>query len=144
VDFDSRGVIGRFEDRLELSFLDGSLHRQFAITRNIIAIVGSREDYEAIKPVAPYVPRIRKAAVAVKDLSVEKGPKPRALADVRWVVELLMYHVPLRIENLVNSTKRGKDLVQNIQRLCLPKSLDGATYTRFFMTLLHVEEAQLR
>ncbi|KAH7105113.1 P-loop containing nucleoside triphosphate hydrolase protein [Auriculariales sp. MPI-PUGE-AT-0066] len=142
IDFEST-FLGRHEDRLELTFHDYSLHKRFAITRDIIAVIGSHEDYEAIKPIAPYVPKVRKS-VATASLEIEEGPKPPALAEVKWVVKLSEYKIPKLLEQVIASTTRSQELVRRIRATFLPRDLDAETYSRFFRTLLHAEEAQLK
>ncbi|EJD43380.1 P-loop containing nucleoside triphosphate hydrolase protein [Auricularia subglabra TFB-10046 SS5] len=143
VDFDSHGRVGRFEDRLELTFEDAGLRKRFAIVRPIAAVVGNRADYEAIKPVAPYVPRERKAAVPEHELDIEKGPKPRALADVQWVTKLPPYDIPRHLSDVIATVRKGSELIRRLKSSFLPPHFSPTTYGRFFRTLLYVEEAQL-
>lgn len=143
IDFDSRGDLGQFEDRLELTFQDFHQNKRFAIVRPVSAIVGNREDYEALKPVAPYVPRVRKLGVAERNLDIDEGPKPPALAEVKWVVRLPQYDVPPILEDTIASAGKSRDLIGRLKAF-LPSRLRTDSYTRFFQTLLHVEEAQLK
>jgi helicase MOV-10 len=76
---------GCFQDRVELTFYDPVHTKRFAITRKISAIVGNKEDYEAIKPTAPYTPKHKK--VREKVGSVVEGPKPLAIAETVWADE---------------------------------------------------------
>jgi len=50
---------GRYHDRAEILFEDTQLGKEFVIVRPLRVIVGSREDYAALRPTAPYVPRRR-------------------------------------------------------------------------------------
>ncbi|KZV99658.1 P-loop containing nucleoside triphosphate hydrolase protein [Exidia glandulosa HHB12029] len=144
VTFDSQGTVGRFEDRLELTFQDVHLHQRFAIVRPVSCIVGNREDHDAIKPVAPYVPRVRSAVIPEHTLEIDEAPKPPALAAVRWVVRLPAYDIPPALEEVIATSGRGWDLIRRLKTDFLPSRLRTDSYTRFFQTLLHVEEAQLK
>lgn len=144
IDFDSQGALGRFEDRLELTFEDFHLSKRFAIVRPVAVIVGNREDHEAIKPTAPYVPRVRKAAIPERSLAIDEGPKPPALAEVKWVVRLPTYDIPSALEDVIASTRNSRELITRLKTDFLPSRLRTDSYTRHFQTLLHVEEAQLK
>jgi helicase MOV-10 len=58
---------GRYEDRAEIIFEDIQLRKRFVIVRPLRAIVGSREDHAALRPVAPYIPRRRTERAPVHD-----------------------------------------------------------------------------
>jgi helicase MOV-10 len=102
----------------------------------LLCTVGNREDYEAIKPSAPYKPRNKKARGAVG--TIDKGIKPRAIADITWVVKLKEYDVPKGLERVLNMDDR-KARTKSV-RDYMPHEFTCETYARQFHTLLHMEE----
>lgn len=127
---------GRFQDRLELGFYDSAHAKRFAITRTLLCIVGNREDFEAIKPSAPYKPRQKKAREAVG--TIDDGPKPPAIASIKWEVELKLYNVPKELERVLKMDDKKAKLKS--LRVYMPREFTCETYTRQFHTLLHTEE----
>ena len=101
-----------------------------------MCIVGNREDYEAIKPSAPYKPRHKKAREDVG--TIDEGPKPPAISDIKWEVELKLYKVPKELERVLKMDDR-KTKMKSI-RDYMPREFTCETYARQFHTLLHIEE----
>ena len=127
---------GRFQDRLELSFYDSAHAKRFAITRTLLCIVGNRNDYEAIKPSAPYKPRYKKAKVDVG--TIDEGIKPPSIADIKWEVVLKLYDVSKELERILNMQDR-KARIKSVQDY-MPREFTCETYARQFHTLLHIDE----
>jgi len=127
---------GLFQDRVELTFYDPAHTKRFAITRRISAIVGNKEDYEAIKPTAPYVPKHKKMREKVG--SIDKGLKPRAIADIEWKVKLGSYGIDKNLERYLDMDD-WKERMKCIRSM-LPREVTCETYARQFHTLLHIEE----
>lgn len=127
---------GRFQDRLELTFYDSAHTKRFAVTRRLSAIVGNKEDYEAIKPTAPYVPKHKKVREQVG--SIDEGPKPPAIASIVWAVKLGLYNINKNLERYLEMDDRKERL--KCIRSMLPREITCETYARQFHTLLHIEE----
>jgi helicase MOV-10 len=127
---------GRFQDRIELSFYDPAHTKRFVITRRISAIVGDKEDYEAIKPTAPYVPKHKK--VREKVGTIDEGPKPPAIAGIAWAVKLGSYDIDKTLARYLNMDD-WKERMKCIRSM-LPREVTCETYARQFHTLLHIEE----
>ena len=127
---------GRFQDRLELIFHDPVHTKRFAITRRISAIVGDKEDYEAIKPTVPYVPKHRKVREEVG--SIDEGPKPPAIAGITWAVKLGRYDIDKSLVRYLNMDDYKERMT--CIRTMLPREVTCETYARQFHTLLHIEE----
>ena len=127
---------GRFQDRIELTFYDPAHAKRFAITRRISAIVGNKEDYEAIKPTAPYVPKHKK--VREKVGSVDEGPMPPAIAGIAWAVKLGLYDIDKNLGRYLDMDD-WKERMKCIRSM-LPREVTCETYARQFHTLLHIEE----
>lgn len=143
ITFDPKDQRGRFNDRMEFIFEDTSIHQRFAITRPIRAIVGVKEDLDALKPLAPYVRPKRRYYRPVAEQDVRDGIRPPALADIDWVVKLPQFPIPGEVFRAVMSGSR-QDKVAKIRSSLLPDVLDTTTYARHWRTLLHIEEAQMR
>ena len=128
---------GRTEDRIEFHFEDTSLSQHFAITRPLVAIVDNREDYDAIKPIAPYVRKQWKPREQHED--VVPGVKPEAFAQIKWTQVLPKSDIPGYMSRILAS---GNDqaIMETIKNNFLPKTFDEETYSRRFEVLLHVEE----
>ncbi|KAF8581297.1 P-loop containing nucleoside triphosphate hydrolase protein [Ramaria rubella] len=138
--FDPHEYPGRFQDRLEVVFLDINLQTQFVITRPLVAVVGSKADWDLVKPSAPYKPK--RKGKQEPELEVIRGIKPPQIANITWVVDLPQAPVPKALENVLRNPK-VKIVVESLKRTWLPSELDSETYGRHFKVLLHVEEAQM-
>lgn len=101
-----------------------------------MCIAGNREDYETIKPSAPYKPKHKKAREDIG--TIDEGPKPPAIAAIKWEVELKLYNVPKELERVLKMDDR-KARLKSI-RDYMPREFTCETYARQFHTLLHVEE----
>ena len=141
VQFTPHGQWGRHSDRLELVFDDKSLKKRFVISRGLFGAVGSKADYEAVKPTAPYVPRRRQKCAAVT--SVIDGEKPSFLSDINWVGSLPHAEVPKELEGALSNGKL-QDKIDVLQRVFLPRVFGPSTYGRHWKVLLHVEELQTK
>ncbi|KAI0048937.1 P-loop containing nucleoside triphosphate hydrolase protein [Auriscalpium vulgare] len=131
---------GRFEDRLEITFEDTTLKQKFIIVRLLKATVGSKADYELLKPSRPYVPRQRTARQA--EVDVVPGPSAPALEAVKWVVSLPHAPIPQSISSVLFSGSTS-DVIRQLRRTVLPASLNKDTYGRHFKTLLWIEEGRM-
>ncbi|KAH7908653.1 RNA helicase [Hygrophoropsis aurantiaca] len=132
--------IGRLEDRLEILFEDISLKQQFVIVRPVSAIIGSRSDYELLKPRTPFVPRRKTARKPEND--VIPGVKPPSLKAIPYVVKLPLAKPP---NDLVAALSEQSDIhvVGQIKRIFLPQDLNENTYARHFKALLWIEEFRM-
>ncbi|PVF97087.1 P-loop containing nucleoside triphosphate hydrolase protein [Serendipita vermifera] len=137
--FDSQRNRGRFQDRLELVFLDARTSKRFAIVKPLLAIVGDQEDYELLKPTAPYVPRHKKQREAIKDLV--SGEKPPALADIIWAIKLQPYEIPKGLKTILDMPDM-KEKHRMLRSGFVPRELTAQTHARSFHVLLHTEEHQ--
>jgi len=134
--------IGRYGDSLEITFEDPALGQRFVILRSVVAIVGDRAVYEALKPKEPYVPRPRVQREPEKE--VIPGVKPPALLAVKWVTELPPAKISEQIRSIVSvSHGTTHDIVAQLQRTLLPKTLTLQSYSRYFKNVLWVEETRM-
>jgi helicase MOV-10 len=138
IEFDSGGHRGRFQDRLELTFLDVIENKLFAIVKPLLVIVGDSNDYEMLRPTEPYVPHKRRQREVVKDLT--PGERLPALADIKWVHSLGMYEMAKGLKTILDMPSM-KEKMRLLKRGYLPP-LTPQTHARFFHVLLHVEEYQ--
>jgi helicase MOV-10 len=138
--FDSHGNFGRFQDRLELIFVDGTTAKRFAIVKPLMSIVGNREDYEALKPTAPYVPIHKKKRQPIEELI--SGEKPPALTDTVWAVTLPLYIIPKALETTLDIPIMKER--HRLFRTFIPPELTAQTHARWFHMLLWAEEHQSR
>ncbi|KAH7924362.1 RNA helicase [Leucogyrophana mollusca] len=131
---------GRAEDRLEILFEDIILKQRFVIVRPVTVIIGSRADYELLKPKAPFVPRRRTARQPEND--VVPGIKPPSSMAIPYVVTLLKALPPTDLVAVL-SEQSTSEAIGHVQRVFLPKTLDTTTYARHFKALLWVEEFRM-
>ncbi|KAH7924376.1 P-loop containing nucleoside triphosphate hydrolase protein [Leucogyrophana mollusca] len=131
---------GRAEDRLEILFEDTILKQRFVIVRPVTVIVGSRADYELLKPKAPYIPRQRTARQPEND--VVPGIKPPSSMVIPYVGRLPKALPPTDLVAALSEQSTSK-AIGHIQRIFLPKALDTNTYARHFKALLWVEEFRM-
>lgn len=131
------GYAGQFEDTLELVFWHLDLHHTFLITRRVKATIGDRDDYEQIKPEAPYtgprqVPRFNYDRVKVI-LSL----RPPTWTETIWKERLLEYQIPDKVVEAAfgpqeSSKQRNPNAARaNVQRL-MPAALNLDTYATWW------------
>ncbi len=132
---------GRFEDTLELVFINIVNRRRFVIQRKISATVGSRADHEYLAPKAPYTPRKRRNIKL--DGPVKRSLRPPTWTPTKWISKLPQFEVP---QNLVQAvyTEKGylkRSARRDVKRF-MPSSLNIETYAQHFQTMLYLEEEQ--
>ena len=131
---------GRFDDRLELIFEDAALRQRFAIVRPVRAVVGSRADYEAMKPKSPYVPRKRTQRAPETD--VVPGVPPPSQKIIPYVGLLPHARIPHRISSSLEKGE-GRRAVAFFRQSILPVQFTSETHGRYFKTLLWAEEFRM-
>jgi helicase MOV-10 len=141
ITFDSHQNRGRFQDRLELIFLDVTTAKRFAIVKPLLSIVGNKEDYEALKPTAPYVPKHKKERDPIEELV--PGEKPPAIADITWAFRLPPYRMPGALKTVLDMPNM-KEKHRLLRFGFIPHELTPETHARWFHALLHAEEHQSR
>ncbi|KAH9835366.1 P-loop containing nucleoside triphosphate hydrolase protein [Rhodofomes roseus] len=131
---------GHYDDRLEMVFEDTSLKQRFVIIRPVKAIVGSRADYEALKPKSPYVPRKRTPRTPETD--VVPGVAPPSVKAVPYVGQLPHARIP---PNIAGALSRGQAVraTSYFRNSILPSQLNSETHARYYKTLLWVEEHRM-
>ena len=128
---------GSYGARLELWFEDTKLNEKFAIVRTAAAIVGNKEDYDRLLPVAPFVPR--KHTTRDRETTIIEGVRPASLGYVRYVVSLPESPIPGYISSAL-SQGSPDGIVSYFRKSLLPRVLDSTTYGRHFKHLLWAEE----
>jgi helicase MOV-10 len=135
-----KAAIGRYEDRLEFVFEDPEHHSQFTIVRRVVAIVGSKEVYNHIKPQVPYAPRPKIESAPPR--GVVPGIRPPRLGAIAWKGRLKTYYVPETI-SLIMATGSTSDQIAKIRGTVLPSHLNNQTYSQHFKPLLWIEELRM-
>ncbi|KAF8632166.1 hypothetical protein AX17_004907 [Amanita inopinata Kibby_2008] len=131
--------IGRYEDRLEMTFQDLVLKKQFLISRPVRAIVGNKADHEMLKAKTPYVPRQRTTRRI--ETRVVDGVAPPSLKMIPYVGKLPKAEIPRQLlETLSGGTT--KEVIDRIRRIYLPTTLDSDSFGRHFRHLLWIEEVR--
>ncbi|KAJ7054531.1 P-loop containing nucleoside triphosphate hydrolase protein [Mycena amicta] len=135
-----QGFLGRAEDLLEIIFEDVQLRKRFAIVRTLSGHVGNREDHDAIRPVAPYVPR--KRTDRQPETTVVEGVFPQSRKAVPYVGTLPKAPIPTNLASIL-STGNTKNIVDTVRKLYLPSVFDSNGYGRHFKQLLWIEEHRM-
>src|SRR5262249_7753120 len=111
----------------------------FLITRKVFATVGDPEDYERLKPEAPYTrdkgPKINFSGRVIPSLRLSEWTK------TKWVERLPEYEVPKYVIDAAFGNKGNS--VQSVKRL-MPQTFNVESYGTWFQYLLYVEEEQMR
>jgi helicase MOV-10 len=139
IKFDSQGNKGQFQDRLELIFWDLNSTRRFAIVKNLTAIVGNKEDYDLLKPIAPYVPFKQVQRDPIKEFI--PGRRPEAIAPVKWVVKFQDYHVEDALKEVL-ALRSTAEKMRLIKAGFMPLLFQAETHASWFHVLLQLEEHQ--
>ncbi|KAF8343993.1 P-loop containing nucleoside triphosphate hydrolase protein [Cantharellus anzutake] len=166
--FNSHGVVGKFEDRAILEFIndDGV---QFHVVKDVVAQVGNREELESLAPKEKYKPppvrdpeELRSVIMPAPE-EKPKGPKPE--------VSLKQFSVPPALRHLLRMERNplllrhafrndflpvgqfeleasdlelGSESAEVIPDLDIVRGLDVTTYPQLWSSLLHVEEVVLQ
>ncbi|TFK28523.1 RNA helicase [Coprinopsis marcescibilis] len=130
--------IGRYEDRLELTFEDVQLQKRFLISRHLHVIIGNQHEYEALRPVIPYVPKPRIARDP--EVHVVEGVAPPSTRSIPYVAPLPRAAIPGHLLTVLNGTDPTKKQIEHIKRIHLPKAVSCLTYSRHFKNLIWIEE----
>ncbi|KIP01837.1 hypothetical protein PHLGIDRAFT_112706 [Phlebiopsis gigantea 11061_1 CR5-6] len=132
---------GQHEDTVELTFRrlapGTSTGQQFVITRSICAIVGSQEDHEHLRPIAPYVRVVPRGAAHARPGKLVRVVRPSTWSRPKWKVALPEYKIPHDI-SVAAFGPRAKFAIREF----LP-ALGLNSYPTFFQVLLWVEEKQM-
>ncbi|KAG8819128.1 hypothetical protein FRC17_010599, partial [Serendipita sp. 399] len=139
VTFDSKRSRGRFQDRLELIFHDITAQRRFAIVKSLSAIVSNREDYEVLKPSAPYIPKGARKREVVKE--IEEGVRPPAIAEIKWTVSLPDYTMAKSMKTILDM-QGMQEKIRLLRAGFIPRAFTRETHARMLHILLWIEEHQ--
>ncbi|KAF7796423.1 hypothetical protein EIP86_007600 [Pleurotus ostreatoroseus] len=129
---------GIYYDRVELIFRDTKLNQQFVIARSIKAVIGDPDEYAAMQPKTPFVPRRR--FVRDPENEVLPGDPPPAQNVIQWVVKLGQYPIPSFIADALSRPGSLESTIGQFRATVLPRQLDENTYGRFYKVLLWAEE----
>ncbi|KIM34475.1 hypothetical protein M408DRAFT_325871, partial [Serendipita vermifera MAFF 305830] len=141
IKFNSRGNRGIFQGRVVLVFYDKINQRRFAIVRHTSITVGHKEDYETLKPVAPYVPKRKTYKERIRNKDIIDGEPPAPLAEIEWVIPLGEYKLPKILEDTLKKIK-DDNAVSLLQPKFISFEFDMNTHAKRFHALLHMEEYQ--
>jgi helicase MOV-10 len=137
----TQSYIGRYDDRIEFFFEDTRLRQTFLISRQLRAIVGNEADHNALRPVAPYVPRERKTRAP--ETTVVPGVAPPAINTIPYVVALPRAIIPNHLLDLLRSSKPLDQQIADVKRLYITGPLSTESYARHFKHLLWIEEHRM-
>jgi len=124
---------------LEMIFFDTQSKRRFPICKPLAAIVGNKEDFELLKPVAPYVPIKLGQPEPVHE--IVPGRRPESIAPVEWFTKLEKYDIPKPLKTILEIPNTA-DQIRLIKRDFLPKELTADAHTKWFHVQLYLEEHQ--
>lgn len=128
------------DDRLEIIFEDTALRATFVIARPLKAIVGSQADYELLKPIAPFQPR--QQTRTQPETQVVSGVPPTSNNIIPYTIKLPKAQISASLLAALSEMSSGKAL-DHIRRVFLPKVINSSTYSRYFKTLLWIEEHRM-
>jgi helicase MOV-10 len=131
--------IGRYEDRLELTFEDTQTKTRFMISRPFKVVVGNKEVHEALRPKTPYTPRLKTARAKVTKVVDGVPPAPRK-KRIPYVGHLPEASIPDTLLAILDGPESIRNQVEQIRSAHLPSEFSSSTYAKTFKTLLWVEE----
>ncbi|TFK49279.1 P-loop containing nucleoside triphosphate hydrolase protein [Heliocybe sulcata] len=128
---------GRFTDTLELHFRDATRRQSFTITRRLLAVIGSQDDYQRLMPQTPYIrPQAANTSSPLEARSIPAG-RPPTWTPADWTSRLPEYPIHPSLQGLAQSPGGGRALKQR-----MPVSLGIGTYGDWFQIPLWVNEEQ--
>ena len=162
--FNSRGLTGKFEDRIFMEFINEDDGVQFYIVKDVLATVGNRAELQALAPKEEYKPVLVQPPEKLR--SVIKTPREERAGGPKFKVRLGQYLVPAALWDILEHRTNPTELIHAFRDI-LParetsledspsepsgdnrdlrvvSELDVNTYPRFWTSLLHVEEVALQ
>jgi len=133
--------VGRYQDRLELIFVDKRSAKQFTITRPLKAIVGYKGEYEALKPKTPYIPRSTSKRSPI--LEVVEGIKPPATFVIPYVDRLPRAPIPGHLVKILCSKESIAKMTARMKSGSMPPVFNSITHGQHFKVLLWNEEFRM-
>ncbi|KIO28300.1 hypothetical protein M407DRAFT_22507 [Tulasnella calospora MUT 4182] len=138
VSFNSKGIRGYYEDRVEFTFQIRFRTgiTQFVISRPVKALVTIEAHQRQLAPVAPYTrpqrrPRGQKGSITITDGTEQQ--------KTNWIYRLPQFSIPPSLELLLgNGTLTSK--VERMRREVVPMDWTHETYTDFWQAMLWAEE----
>lgn len=132
--------VGRYEDTLELVFVQLYPRATFLITRKLVAAIGDPELHDRLRPEAPYT-RNRGPTMNLTG-KIVPSTRPPEWTKTNWSERLPKYEVPTYVIEAAFGKQAG-NAVQNVRRL-MPQVFNTQSYGTWFQYLLYVEEEQMR
>ncbi|KAJ7154607.1 RNA helicase [Mycena filopes] len=135
---------GKYEDVLELVFLDILSKQRFLITRKLCAVVGSQDDYQQLKPKSAY--QRRKLAPFQFDGPIIRSLRPPTWGPIKWTSRLDEYKSP---DPLIQAAFDGhagsstRKILEAVKQF-LPDVFSLNTYADHFQAMLYIEDEQMR
>lgn len=127
---------GQYEDTLELTFLDLARGERFVITRSVLAVVGSRELHERLKPTGPYVRP--KTSRHDQPKRVVEHRRPSKWSHTKWVVKLPDFAPQPDLINAAFGPKPSAAVKPFIP------TFDLDNYAKFWQALIWIEETKMQ
>ncbi|KAG2003546.1 RNA helicase [Coprinopsis cinerea AmutBmut pab1-1] len=132
--------IGRYYDRVELTFADTERNESFTISKPLSIIVGVREEHIALQPVAPFVPKVLVVREPLK--RVVAGVAPDLPGSINYTIPLHPARIPSTLFALLSGPSTTQEQIGHIRKFYIPHGLTWQNYTRFWKYVLWVEEYQ--
>ena len=130
--------VGRYEDRLEITFEDLQSKGKFLISRPIRAVIGDKGEHEQLRPKAPFFQRRR--AEKKPETHITVGEKPLPLKIIPYVGKLPMAKIPQDLLSILSEGSTTKDVISRVREAYMPGELDTYSYARHFAPLVWIEE----
>ena len=119
--------VGRYRDRLELLFGDEQLKKKFIITRSLNAIVGNKDEHEALQPKTPYY--LRSMSKRSLILKIVEGIKPPAISGIPYIGSLPFADIPTHLEKTLSSKDSEAKLTARVKSVYFSQVFNGKTYS---------------
>ncbi|KAJ7034542.1 P-loop containing nucleoside triphosphate hydrolase protein [Mycena alexandri] len=133
---------GKYDDVLELVFLETLSKIRFLITRNLCAVVGSKDDHQILKPKSAY--SRRKLAPFQFDGPIIRSLRPPTWGPIKWTTRLLEFKSPDPLmQAAFGAHSSTKKVLETVKRF-LPQSFTIYTYAEHFQAMLYIEDEQMR
>lgn len=140
IQFNTTNMRGKFEDRIELVFIDAQVKQRFTIVRPMRAIVGNKAELDALAPTTPYARPTWQPRAAEGE--VVEGIRPPGFSEIKWVYKLREHPVPAAVPAALRVGNLDKQ-IESVKTTILPRELNSKTYSRHWSALLHLEEVQM-